>query len=197
MKFVARALGALLAVLCLWGGAHAQANPLTYSVAASFPDGGRAAGHFTFDADTGTYSNVAIFVSNSATPSLDGTYTFVCPSADCTGFNPADANELTVLLNSPPPPASDLGGQRVFELSYNSPLTDAGQGVTMDAAYGTCNNESCIGIDLGPDAVRNDLNALVSGPVVPTLTEWSMAMFALLLSGFAALRLRIASLRSL
>jgi len=193
MKFVARALGALLAVLCLWGGAHAQANPLTYSVAASFPDGGRAAGHFTFDADTGTYSNVAIFVSNSATPSLDGTYTFVCPSADCTGFNPADANELTVLLNSPPPPASDLGGQRVFELSYNSPLTDAGQGVTAAADYGTCSTSSCSGLNNGVDGIRHTSGAMVTGLGVPTLTGWGVAVFSLLLAGCAVLRLRRAA----
>lgn len=188
MTFVARALGALLVLLCLWGAAGAQAAPLRYTIAATFPDGGSASGSFTFDADTTTYGNVDIVISNSATPSLDGSYTFLCPSADCFGYPAVSAIELTVLRNSPP--SADLTGQQVVQFVYNSPLTDAGQGVTMDAAYGTCNNESCIGIDLGPDAVRNDLNALVSGPVVPTLTEWSMAMFALLLSGFAALRLR-------
>ncbi|MEI9985438.1 MAG: hypothetical protein WDN69_20955 [Aliidongia sp.] len=120
---------AAIALLCLWAAAGAQAAPLTYSVAATFLDGGSASGHFTFDADTSTYSNVGITISTARPPSLDGTYTFVCPSADCIGFNPAFAGELTVLRNSPPPPDTDLSGQPVVQLVYNAPLTDAGLGV--------------------------------------------------------------------
>jgi len=190
MRFVARALGALFAVLGLLGAAGAQAAPLTYTVAATFGDGGLASGRFTFDADTVTYSNVSIIVTNSATPSLDGTYTFVCPPTDCVGFVPANANELTVLRNPPPPPATDLNGQPVFDLNYNSPLTDAGHGVTADAVYGTCSTSGCTGVNEGFDAIRNDQRAMVAGPVVPTLTEWSVAMFSLLLAGCAVLRLR-------
>ena len=195
MKSFARALGALLAVLCLWGAAGAQANPLTYTIAANFGDGGTAAGRFTFDADTSTYSNVSIIISNSATPSLDGTYTFVCPPGDCVGFFPsaAFAGELTVLRNSVPPSGTDLTGQPVFQIVYSSLLTDAGLGVTGDAAYGTCSVSNCIGLDEGFDAIRNTETAMVAGPVVPTLTEWSVALFSLLLSGFAVLRLRRAA----
>jgi hypothetical protein len=192
MTFVARALGALLAVLCLWGAAGAQAAPLRYTVAATFLDGGSAAGSFTFDADSSTYSNVDIIISNSATPSLDGSYTFVCPAADCFGYPAASASELTVLRNSlpPPPPTTDLTGQPVIQFVYQSDLTDAGQGITAVADYGTCSVLTCIGINNGLDGIRHSNSATIAGPVVPTLTQWSVAMFALLLSGFAVLRLR-------
>jgi hypothetical protein len=182
-------------MLCLLGAAGAQAAPIAYSLAATFLDGGSASGHFAFDADTGTYSNVSITISNSATPSLDGTYTFVCPSADCFGFFPsaAFAGELTVLRNPPPPAGTDLTDQPVFQIVYKSFLTDAGLGVTGTAAYGTCNNANCIGLNTGLDGIRETQTAMVAGPVVPTLTEWGMAIFSLLLSGFAVLRLRRAA----
>ncbi len=183
-------------MLCLLGAAGAQASPLTYSVSASFGDGGSASGRFTFDADTSTYSNVAITISNSATPSLDGTYTNVCPPVDCFGYNAADASELTVLRNPVSPTTnidlSDLP-QPVVQFVYNTPLTDAGQGITSQADYGTCSTDTCIGLDNGPDAIRHTASAMIAGPVVPTLTEWGVALFALLLSGFAVLRLRQAA----
>src|ERR1700743_691403 len=59
---------AAIAMLCLLGAVGAQPAPLPYTVSASFGDGGSASGHFTFDADNSTYSNVAITISNSATP---------------------------------------------------------------------------------------------------------------------------------
>jgi hypothetical protein len=187
MRFVARALVAWLAVLCLWGAAGAQAEPIGYSFTTSFFDGGLAFGHFIYDADTTTYSNVSITVSGSATPSLDGTYIYPCPSADCFGI--PLATNLYVLRDPPPPPGTDLTGSQVFVLTFGTPLTDARSPVTADAAYGTCNNISCIGQDLGPDAVRNNPNVLVAPPAIPTLTAWSLAAFALLLSGFAVLHL--------
>ena len=182
-------------MLCLLGAVGAQAKPLTYTVAATFGDGGEASGHFTFDADTSTYSNVGITISNSATPSLDGIYTNVCPATDCFGFFPSAsyAGGLTVLRNSPPAPDADLTGQPVVQFVYDSLLTDAGLGVTSAADYGTCSVSTCIGIDNGTDGIRHTNSAMIAGPVVPTLTEWSMALFALLLSGFAVLRLRRAA----
>jgi hypothetical protein len=177
-----------LAVLCLWSAAGAQATPIGYSFSTSFLDGGSAFGHFIYDADTSTYSNVSITVSGSATPSLDGTYTYPCPSADCVGI--PLATNLVALRDPPPPSGTDLTGLPVFVLTFSTPLTDARSPVTADAAYGTCNNESCIAQNTGPDDVRNNPHVPVSPPAIPTLTAWSVAVFALLLSGFAVLHLR-------
>jgi hypothetical protein len=189
MKSVAKALCALLSLLCLWGGAGAQAEPLTYSVSATFGDGGTASGVFTFDADIPAYSNISITVTNSATPALDGTYTIFCPPASgMTGCEDGSfAGQLYVLKS---PPADPIYDAQVVNLVYSAPLTDAGTSVTANGGYGTCSTAPCQGIEEGTDAVRRIQSATVSLPTIPTLTERSVAAFALLLSGFAVRRLR-------
>ena len=188
MRFVARALGAVLAVLCLWGAAGAEARPIGYTASVTFFDGGTALGHFTFDADTVTYTNVSITISGSSTPSLDGTYTYLCPNVDCgiDQFHPADAGNLLVLAG---PATSDNSDQRAIDLTFTTPLSDADTSSTGEATYGTCSVSNCQGIQTDGDE-RIALTLIVTGTPVPTLTAWSLAAFSLLLAGVATLRLR-------
>jgi hypothetical protein len=183
MKSIARALGALLAVLCLWstGGAHAE--PITYTVTASFTNNGTASGHFTFDADTLTYSNIDITVTGSTNGALNGTYSFLCPIADCPSV-PANAHRLLVLLN---PPSPDLTAQPVFRLNYNQPLTDAGGSVKALTNSGFCAQATCTSVQSGAHVDGGGIVAMLIP--VPTLTGWGVGIFSLLLCGLAAARL--------
>ena len=183
MRSVIGALGALLAVLCLCGTGGARAEPISYTVAAAFLNSGTASGHFTFDADTVTYSNVDITVTGSANGALNGTYSFLCPAADCPVAS-ATAHKLLVLLN---PPSADLTGQPAFFLNYNPALSDAGGSVRALINSGFCGQAACTTTAPGGHLASNA--AVMSVGPIPTLTGWGLVIFAALLCGLAIFRL--------
>jgi hypothetical protein len=187
MRIATGTIGAVLAAMCFWSTTGAQAEPISYGFTVTTNGSSTVSGQLTFDADdgpSGTYSNVAIAVTNPSDTALDGTYTNVCPAADCPVF-PPKAGQVVVMLN--PPTANLLNGQPVLFLFFTPSLSDAAGPAAVEVLSGTC-NKKCSGADLA-DGGFGFGTAVVLIPV-PTLSNWGVVVFSSLLSGFAVVRLR-------
>ena len=188
MRIAMGTIGAVLAAMCFWSTTGAQAGPISYGFTVTTNAGSTVSGQLSFDADdgpSGTYSNAVIAATNPGDTTLDGTYTNVCPAADCTVF-PPKAGQVVVMLN--PPTANLLNGQPALFLFFTPSLSDAGGTVAVEVLSGTCSNNKCGGADLF-DGGFGFGTAVALSPV-PTLPDWGVVVFSSLLSGFAVLRLR-------
>lgn len=166
------ALGGLLA-----GGAllstptAALAAPVTWTVPPTvMPDGATVSGTFVYDTATATISNVNI----TQTVLRPGTYTFNAnfPAPYRGGQRTASAavGDETWWINTTGIPAN--GG------AYNAAAI--GTGNCISEVAGVCNN-AFIG--------NSQANVPITGVLVstvPTLSEWAMILFGLLLAGGAS-----------
>ncbi len=203
---IAVALGAL--------SVSAYAVPVRYQLSGvQLSDGGTISGSFTFDADAGTpcssgaspcgvYSNVSV-VTTTGSARTGATYTFVCGQvATCTGVTP-DSTEVMFLTSNaanqtgnpalalfftaagPVPPAGLSDASGIIDLS------NTGAGVGQEAS---CSDVAC-STPAAPARVTTAGNATptASGGTIPTLSEWGLILFATVLMGYAALRVRTVS----
>ncbi len=101
---------------------QSQAAPVTWSVAATFEDGGTLSGSFVFDASTKTATNWHISTAGGDTATFpDITY---LPALGLFYYNAFLYPEVQYAF-------SDLSTQRVLVLSSVAPLTDAGGTVSL------------------------------------------------------------------
>jgi hypothetical protein len=136
----------------------ASAIPLTWTLmSAIFDDEGNATGTFTFDAGTGSYSDINISVAGGNTMSF--------PPLTYSSANSSilpNSNQFGLLLGS------NVSPERELVLSFISfppaPLTDAG-GVVPITAAGTAANEFNFSVLEGRIFVQGSVSA-IPGPIV-------------------------------
>lgn len=166
------AVAAGIAGLALAGAAVAA--PVSWTVNATFADATTMTGTFTYDATTDTVSNVNIThngtLFTAGAPNIsDDVVWFYVPSG-----------------------GADQTGQPTVAFAVPTPMTDAG-GVLPIAlkGYGTCGVPTCQGLTGTTEAgAPGDQISGVLVVVVPTLSEWAMILFGMLLAGGAALHLQ-------
>lgn len=106
--------------------AAAFANPITWTLTATFADGGTASGTFTYDYDTNTFSNWNVSAAGGNTtvfPPFDFT-----PTSSVLSFNSNDPTGLTIAFVSFatfPDPTAGTPENLVLGATLASPLTDA------------------------------------------------------------------------
>ena len=109
----------------------ATAAPITWTVqTASFPSGGDITGNFTYDATADMYTSVALTITDVGDP-------FIWNSANISG--PLSNNEELDL-------EAGFGGLDpglFLDLSFASPLTDAGGVIDTAATVTLCNPHLC------------------------------------------------------
>jgi hypothetical protein len=112
----------LFAFLLIFSGALAQAEPVRWHlVDIKFADGGVASGSFDYDADTNTYSNVAVTsTSGDAFPGAEYRFGMLIaeftPSATSVNFSPS---------------AQPAHSEGEFALAFASALTNGGGTVAV------------------------------------------------------------------
>lgn len=170
-----RAVSAFILGFGLLAGGPAFAAPLTWYVNGAFADGGTITGSFTYDADTNTYSAVALTVNGGA---LSGV-TYITPNTPFVG--PVQLSAVTA--------AGTGSGQRMATFIFSGPLTNAGGLVLLSptTAEGTC-NVGCTGFTGGvPSRLAAPGGVLSTTLSVPTLGEWAMIGLTTVLAGLGGL----------
>jgi hypothetical protein len=175
----------LMPVLCFLP-VFASATPLLWTLDAgiTLTGGGTVSGSFVYDAATNTYSAINITTTAGTLPGA--TYRFVAPA-------PQNQFILTVVTTS----GANQAGNPGLRLQFAGGLLAAGAAlIPTDMREGTCPDAGCAGNfgPLGPTVRENILGTVSSSALsagqVPTLSEWGMAIFSILLMGTAALYLR-------
>lgn len=171
--------------LSLAGVVPAAANPVTWSLfGVTLEDGGMATGTFRYDADTNTFDNINIVTSGGGQPGA--VYTQVGGVYGGAGL-PVAADRLGVLT------LSGAGvGQRNLNLQLVSGMTNAGGMILVRptsafSAEVTCANAPC---SLAGAPLRGTSGGAVTSfplppPTIPTMSEWAMILFGVLLAGLA------------
>jgi hypothetical protein len=163
-----------------------SATPLLWTLVQTLAGGGTASGSFVYDATTNTYSNVNITTTAGTLPGA--TYSFVAPG-------PQNVFGLTVVTTS----GANQTGNPGLQLQFVGGLLAAGgAGIPVLLREGTCQDAGCAANlgPLGPTVRTNTLGTLASSPLtagqsqIPTLSEWGMAIFSILLMGTSSLYLR-------
>jgi hypothetical protein len=115
---------ALLAVLALGAAPLAQAAPVQWVLQdVLFNDGGTAFGSFVYDADTNTFSSIAITTTDGS--ALSGNfYEFI-------NFDPGLADADSVLLAAA---ADPVFGTPAFNMNLATPMTNAGGTIDLATA---------------------------------------------------------------
>lgn len=162
--------GIAAGVLGLALAGAAAAAPVNWTVNATFADTSTMTGTFTYDAATDTVSNVN--VTRNATLYTAGV---------------SGGGDTVIWFYVPSGGPSEVG-QPTVAYALAVPMTDAG-GVLpiVQKGYGTCAVPTCQGLS-GPvegPAPGDQISGAVA-PTVPTLSEWAMILFGLLLAGGAA-----------
>ncbi len=164
-----------IVVASLVTAVRANAFPLIYTlVGVTFSDGATASGTFTYDADTGVYSNINISTT-TATVRSGATYTMKGASVFSAPY------EVPLVTTN----QGDLTGKPFFGLGFTTFLTDAGGVVTVTGSEASCSNSVCDNV-MGPTryitagvAVADAPNELLQSswwfwyvyPPVPTQTN--------------------------
>ena len=182
----------------------ALAIPMKWTlVGVTFNDGGTASGSFVFDADAGvrcnglvspcgTYSSVNITTTPGTIRTTGATYNAIC-TAPCNGVTPDAADVL--FLGNPGSPS----GNPAMSLFPSSAMTDLGGTSTIFSLEANCSNATC-SAPFGP--TRTTISgSITTSPIgvntqpasSPTLSQWGMILFAMLLAAYAAFRMRGAS----
>jgi len=163
----------------------AFAAPVQYIVSGTYSDSGKMGGSFVFDPVTGVYSNVSITTS-AGTVRGGQTYTFVCGTnvPTCTGVVPNSSGALTLTST-----AGDQTGLPALSLFFTPALTATGTFVLF-SLEANCNNAACAA-PAGPTRTfSNGVAFAVQPGTIPTLSEWGMILFTIVLAGYGALRTR-------
>lgn len=162
--------GVAAGILGLALAGAAAAAPVNWTVNATFADTSTMTGTFTYDAATDTVSNVNV-VRNATT------------------YTAGVSNGVdTVIWFYVPSGGPSQVGQSTVAYAVAVPMTDAG-GVLPIAqkGYGVCQNAACQGLTGTVEApVAGDQISGAAPATVPTLSEWAMILFGLLLAGGAA-----------
>ena len=155
----------------------ASATPVLWTFSGvRFSDGSTASGSFVFDADTVTYSDVLVTTTSAPGTTYDTSevVTTLVFGSDATGLNLVDNFGL-----------ADLTGQRILNLDFAAPLTNAAGVVNIVIGFpsfeGTCGVPSC-----ASDSVdRTVINAEgLIGVSIPEPTTIALAGLGLIALGF-------------
>jgi hypothetical protein len=170
---------AALAVVLIAG--TAAAVPVKWTIPSmTLSDGGTISGSFTFDADTGAYSDINIVTAGGTRPGLNTTYVRIS----------AMGGYATQLYLHPAGP----NAQTAF-MWFSAPLTNAGGAVAIGEIHeaAAC-LEPCTGfaVDRSTYTPGSITGAVIgAGPTpVPTMSEWAMILFGAILAGGTALYLQ-------
>jgi hypothetical protein len=173
-------VGAAAALLFLILPAAALADPVTWTLnGVTFDDGGAASGSFVYDADTNTYSNVNITTTAGTVRTSGATY--VAPSTAL----PSDANALVAQTSG-----GAVSGEAFLQLVPDFSLTNAGGTVAIARlqAERTCSNTPCTASGAPFREIRSgSIIGVPAAVAVPTLSEWALILFGLVLAVGAAL----------
>ncbi len=167
----------LLAVALLGAGSPSFAAVLQWSLeGVLFSDGGAATGSFAFDADTGTFSAIAV-TTTAGSAFAGATYDASSPTFAST------AQSLYLVTEA----QADLTGTPLLDLSLLGPMTDQGGAIALSgiSAEYACVDSTCV--------YANPLRSIVAGDVVvyPTVVVGvpEPASVALLSTGLLGLPL--------
>ena len=128
----------LVALAFVLGSAQSGlAVPVTWSLlGAVFSDASTASGGFTFDANTGLYSNV--FITTSAGPTI-----YTTNELNAIPFG-TDQNGISLVDNFVP---NNNAGKPILNFDFQAPLTNAGGSVLLVVNFpsfeGTCGAADC------------------------------------------------------
>ena len=168
-----------LALLALLTGIAASATSLTVTIPSTMlSDDSTIAGSFTYDTVTPAVSNVSITAAGNV---YAGTYTVL-------GGNVSPGSYFYARETGAA--GSELGGKTILIEYFGSGFPVAGGSSTLvnirigtcsDGDFNGCYNGSYIGQRVGSAVTVTA--PFVPAPV-PTLSEWAMISFALLIAGF-------------
>lgn len=171
--------------------ATAQAAPLQWTLTdVTFDDGGSATGSFVYDADSNTYSNIAL-KTTAGTAGAAAEFRTQCTTAHCLSALP----ELLFIASAN---QSDLTNVPLLDIEPSAPLTNTP--ATVDLVFGMsflCSNAACTGI--GGGLRVSTTGKLVGAPYiappatptsVPATSAWSLGLLAMLLAAAAMLQRR-------
>lgn len=172
----------LLALFCL-SSASAWGIPAQWFLSGvTFDDGGTAQGSFIFDPATGTFSSVNITTTTGSTRA-GATYKFISG-----GFVPGAGGVLIVTTGS-----GSQTGLPGFAMFFTPNLASV-PGASADLFSGGSQEASCgdAGCTFPNAPARIVLTGRVSASILgtPTLSEWGMAIFGILLVAAGMLYLR-------
>lgn len=168
--------------------ATAQAAPLQWTLTdVTFDDGGTATGSFVYDADSNTYSNIAL-KTTAGTAGAAAEFRTKCTTAHCLSSLP----ELLFIASAN---QSDLTNVPLLDIEPSGPLTNTP--ATVDLVFGMsflCSNAACTGIGGGLRVFTT--GQLIGTPYVappatptsvPTTGAWSLALLSMLLAAAACM----------
>jgi len=177
-KDMIRTLSILIVGALLWGMAGlSQAGSIPWTLSnVNFNGGGTVSGSFVFDADTMTYSAVAITTSPL---SID---------YDTSEISIGN-NGLLILIDDFG--IGDLSGRRILSLVFSSDLTNAGGLVALENGFeGICASPDCGSIVATPNLFVDPGGELVARVAVPEPTAILLMGLGLAGLGFATRKTR-------
>ena len=170
-----RALSSLLCLLLAATALPATASPIQWTLTdVLFEDGGVASGSFIYDADTATYSAIAITTSGGS----------LAPPASYGNFLVGTAGDAALTAAAGP----SLTGVSLLQLIFQFPLTNAGGTVYLFDPFfpaassfeGSCLNSGCTSYDFGRLVVDGGVvGAPAGGPGPGALVLLASAALAL------------------
>lgn len=172
---------ALLATLLLAMAipAAAMADPVNWTLNGVTLSSGTASGSFTYDSDTDTFSNINIVTTAGTLPGA--TYT----------QRGGAYNDSTGGLRIGALTAAGNGGNSALALQVTTAMTNAGGTITIVTGLAASAEYTCGG---GTCSVSAPFRAITGGSIVgvpvapvPTMSEWAMILFGLMLASGAAL----------
>lgn len=162
----------MLAAGALIAPGMARAAPVTWTVPpTTLPDGAVVSGTFVYDTATSTISSVNI----TQTTLRPGAYTFL---ANFPGFYRGGQRAASVVANDETWYINTSG---ILAAGGAYSAARIGTGECLSAPGGVCNNANVT------NSVTNVMITGVGASTVPTMTEWAMILFGLMLAGGAAL----------
>jgi len=171
----------LTAVLC-FSPVLALAAPVLYTLTGvTFGDGGTASGSFVYDSATNTYSSINITTTAGTVRTSGATYHFIAgnPNPPSSSFS---LNLTTAFANN----QTGLPG---LALLFGTALGAAGTSSLVGSQEANCSDAVC-STPVAPMRFTTAGNVTGQALQIPTLSEWGMAAFSILLMGTAVLYLR-------
>jgi hypothetical protein len=169
-----------LVLLALTVSMSSFAASITWTLnGVTFSDGGTASGSFAYDPATNQFS--AISIATTTGSSVAGTtFSFVCQTP-CVGVVPDPTGALFLTLVS----TSNLTGTQAFALFFGPGLSLPGTVQITSGLNANCSNSTCAA-PAGASRFVTAGTATGSTSAVPTLSQWSLILLAVLLVAVAA-----------